>query len=86
MNILYFPRFGPVLDDLDFARGHSESVLREDVAEIFDFFFVKLTFIGVCIQSVFSETSEDLTNVGLVIGKVVGVDQDVVQIDYNADI
>ena len=47
---------------------------------------MKSVFFCLCIQSCFSESFQDLFNVALVLHNIVGVDQDVVQVDYYTHI
>ena len=46
LNVLDFPRFGPILDDFDLVIVHSESAWSQDIAKILDRVLVKGAFIS----------------------------------------
>ena len=46
LNILDFPRFGPILDDFDLIIVHSESAWGQDIAKILHCVLVKGAFVG----------------------------------------
>src|SRR5467141_2308418 len=86
LNILDFPRFGPILDNLDLVRGHGEAFGRQHVSEVFAGSDVELAFVCTGKKSVSAESSEYFPNMGFVLGNVVGIDEDVVQIDDDYDV
>src|SRR5467141_3076636 len=87
LNILDFPRFGPILDNLDLVRGHGEAFGRQHVSEVFAGSDVELAFVCTGKKSVSMELSEYFPNMSFVLGNVVGIDENVVQIndDYNVN-
>ena len=57
-----------------------------DEAEVFDGVFGKTTFIWMGIQTIFKEMAEDLTDMFLMIRRVIGINEDVVQVDDHTNI
>jgi len=86
LNVLDLTRLRPVLNCLDLLRGHGEPGGRELVAEVLSGVGGPFTFLGFGIKSVLAESTEDVSDMLLVGGLVCGVDKNVVQIDYNANI
>src|SRR5882724_1362660 len=87
LDVLDFLGFQPVLDDLDFLQGHGEAFQRQHISEVFAGSGMELTFICMGKKSASAESVEYLLNVEFVLGKVVGIDEDVIQIydDYDID-
>src|SRR5882724_7379182 len=87
LNVLDFPGFWPVLDDLDFVWGHGEAFWGQHVSEIFSGSGMELAFVCIGKKSVSAESAEYFPNMGFVLGNVVGIDEDVVQIydDYDVN-
>ena len=83
LNLLWFR---PIGDGLNFLRRHGESVRRETETEVLGGGGMKLTFLWLGEEIVLSEVSEEFADVFLMGLKVLGVYQDVIQIDDNADI
>jgi len=81
-----FPGFWPVLDDLDFVWGHGEAFLGQHVSEIFAGSGIELAFVCMGKKSISAESVEYFPKVGFVLGNVVGIDEDVVQIYDDYDI
>src|ERR1700709_2091474 len=86
LNVFNFPRLRPVADGLDFIGRHGETLRREAVAEIFDRVGVKLAFLGGCEKTMFAETAENFFDVRLVMIEVNGIDENVVNVHYNANV
>ena len=87
LNVFDFPRFQPIEDGLHFVFSNAESVGGKDVSEVFHTVLVKLTFSGICVEAVFLEPAEDFFfDVLFVLRHVVGVDDDVVEVDDDTDI
>src|SRR5467141_3038742 len=86
LKILDFPRFGPILDNLDLIWGHSEAFGRQHVSEVFAGSDMELTFVCTGKKSVSTESLEYFLNMSFVLGNVVRIDQDVVQIDDDYDV
>jgi hypothetical protein len=86
LNIFDFTRLGPVQDGLDFILGHGEAFRRKDVAEEFDGVGVELAFVSSGEQLVFSESPEYFSDMLTMLRWAIGVDEDVVQVDEDANI
>ena len=86
LDVLNFPWFRPIGDGLNFLRGHRESIGRETETEVLGGGGMELTFLQLGEEIVLSEVSEDFTDVFLMGLGVLGVYQDVIQIDDNTDI
>ena len=86
MNIFNFIGFGPVLNDLDFSGIHAETARTDDVPKIFHRIRVETTLVTIYKETMFSEVSEYLFDMLLMVSHVVGKDEDVVQIDQDIDI
>ena len=86
MNILDFAWFRPILDNLDFVWGHSQAVGREHVSEVFAGSDMKFAFICTGEKAVSMEAVEYLPDVSFVLGKVVGIDQYVIQVDDDINV
>ena len=74
------------LDVLNFLHGHGESVVRETETKVLGGGGMELTFLWLGKEIVLSEASEDFADVFLMGLEVLGVYQDVIQIDDNTDI
>src|SRR5467141_243848 len=86
LNILDFPRFGPILDNLDLVQGHGEAFGRQHVSEVFTGSDVEFAFVCMGKKSVSAESSEYFPNMSFVLRNVVGIDDDVIQIDDDYDV
>ena len=86
LNVLNFPRFWPIGNGLNFLHRHGESVGRETETEVLGGGGMELTFLWLGEEIVLSEASEDFADVFLMGLEVLGVYQDVIQIDDNTDI
>src|SRR5882672_10695544 len=86
LNILDFLRFRPILDNLDLVWGHGEAFWRQHVSEVFTGSDVELAFVCMGKKSVSAESSEYFPNMSFVLGNVVGINEDVVQIDDDYDV
>src|SRR5882672_7352347 len=86
LNVLDFPRFGPILDNLDLVWGHGEAFGRQHISEVFTGSDMELAFVCMGKKSVSAELSEYFPNMSFVLGDVVGIDEDVIQIDDDYDI
>src|SRR5882672_4425406 len=58
LNILDFPGFWPILDNLDLVWGHGEAFRRQHVTEVFTGSDVELTFVYMEKKYVSVESSE----------------------------
>src|SRR5882672_8864076 len=65
LNVLDFPRFGPILDNLDLVWGHGEAFGRQHVSEVFAGSDVELAFVCMGKKSVSVESSEYFPNMSL---------------------
>ena len=86
MYVFNLAGFQPIEDSLHFVFSHAESVGHQDVSEVFHTVLVKLAFSGVCVEAMFPEPAEDFFDVLFVLRHVVGVDEDVVEVDDDTDI
>ena len=86
LDVLNFPRFWPIGDGLNFLHRHGESVRRETETKVLSGGGMELTFLWLGEEIVLSEVSEDFADIFLMGLKVLGVYQDVIQIDDNTDI
>ena len=74
------------MDNLDLVRGHGEAFGRQHVSEVFAGSDMELAFVCTGKKSVSAESSEYFPNMNFVLGNVVRIDEDVVQIDDDYDI
>src|ERR1700710_1919609 len=86
LDVFNFPRLRPVADGLDFVGRHGETLRREAVAEIFDRIGMKLAFLRGCEQAMLVETAENFFDVCSMMVEVNGVDENVVEIYYDANV
>src|SRR5882724_9599605 len=86
LNIFDLSGFGPILDYLDFVRCHGEAFGRQHISEVFAGSDVKFTFVCMGKKSISVESAKYFSNVSLMFGNVVRVDEDVIQIDDDNDI
>jgi hypothetical protein len=86
LDVADFPWFRPILNAIYFGGVHREAVGRKDETKVLDTFRVELAFVGASVQSMLSEATQDLADVSAMVGLVVGVDENVVQVDYNRDV
>src|SRR5467141_2899126 len=85
LNVLEFPGFGPILDNLDLVRGHGEAFGRQHVSKVFAGNDVELAFVCMGNKSISVELSEYFLDMGFVLGNVVRVDEDIIQVDDDYD-
>ena len=86
LDVLNFLQFQPIGDGLNFLHRHGESVRRETETEVLSGGGMELTLLWLGKEIVLLEVSEDFVDVFLMGLEVLGVYQDVIQIDDNADI
>ena len=86
LDVLNFLRFQPVGDGLNFLHRHGEFVGKETETEVLSGGGMELTFLWLGEEIVLSEALEDFADMFLMGLEVLGVYQDVIQIDDNADI
>src|SRR5882672_8532465 len=86
LNVLDFPRFGPILDNMDLIQGHGEAFGRQHVSEVFAGSDVELAFVCMGKNSISVELLEYFPNMIFVLGNFVGIDEDVIQVDDDYDI
>jgi len=87
LNILDFPWYGPILNNLDFVWGHCEAFRGQHVSEVFTGSDMELTFFCMGKNSVSTESTEYFQDMGFRLGNVVRINEVVIQIydDYNID-
>ena len=71
---------------MDLLGGHPEAFRREYESKVLDCIAMEFTFIGTSVQSVLSELAENFFNVFPITVRVVGEDEDVVEVDNDADV
>ena len=86
MNVLDFAWFRPILDDLDFVGGHSQAIWREHVSKVFTGSDVKFAFVCTGEEAISVEAVKYFPDVSFVLGKVIGIDQYVIQIDNDINV
>src|SRR5882672_1884492 len=86
LNVLDFSGFRPILDYLDFVLGHGEAFGRQHISKVFAGSDMELTFVCTGKKSISAESAKYFSDVSLVFGNVVRVDEDVIQIDDDNDI
>src|SRR5467141_3001883 len=86
LNVLDFSGFRPMLDYLDFVLGHGEAFGRQHISEVFAGSDVELAFVCTGEKSVSTESAKYFSDMSLVFGNVVRIDEDVIQIDDDNDI
>src|SRR5882672_11845000 len=62
LKVLDFPRFRPILDNLDLVWGHGEAFRRQHVSKIFTGSDVELAFVCTGKKSISVESSEYFPN------------------------
>src|SRR5882724_11458928 len=85
LDVLDFSWYWPILDNLDIVRGHGEAFGRQHVSEVFTRSDVELAFVCTGKKSISTESVEYFPNVEFMLGNIVGIDEDVIQIydDYD---
>src|SRR5882672_10735518 len=86
LNVLDLPGFRPILDNLDLVWGHGEAFGRQHVSKVFTGSDMELAFFCTGKKSISAESSKYFPNMSFVFGNVVGIDEDVIQIDDDYDI
>src|SRR5882724_8022411 len=86
LNIFDLLGFGPILDYLDFVRRHGEAFGRQHISEVFAGSDMKFAFVCMGKKSVSMESAKYFSDMSLVFGNVVRVDEDVIQIDDDNDV
>src|SRR5882672_6435787 len=86
LNVLDFLRFGPILDNLDLVWGHGEAFGRQHASEVFAGSDMELTLVCMGKKSISMELLEYFPNMSFVLGNVVGVDEDVIQVNDDNDV
>ena len=84
LYVFDLPRFRPLLDNLDFFVGHCQAKVRQDISEELNRISVPFAFIFFGVETIFPEASEQFADVFLVLFDIVGIDENVIEIDHNA--
>ena len=84
LYVFNLPRFRPLLDNLNFFLGHCQAKVRQDVSEELNGISVLFAFIRFGVETVFPQASEQFADVFLVLFEIVGIDEDVIEIDHDA--
>ena len=77
-------RFQPLLDNCNFLVSHCQAEVHQDISEELNGILVPFAFIRFGVETVFPKASEQFTDVFLVLFKIVGIDEDIIEIDHNA--
>jgi len=67
LNILDFPWYGPILDDLEFVWGHGEAFGRQHISEVFSGTDMEITFVCTGKKSISMESVVYFPNMGFVL-------------------
>jgi len=86
LDVLNLPRNWPAGDSGNLVRSHPETIGRQNVAEVFTGGDAEFAFWKLAIQPSSPEATKYLPDMSSVIGRIIGVDQDVVQIDDNVNV
>src|SRR5882724_6555283 len=86
LDVFDFPGFGPILDYLDFVRRHGEAFGRQHISQVFAGSDVEFTFVCTGKKSVSAESAKYFSDMSLVFGNIVRVDEYVIQIDDDNDV
>src|SRR5882724_1966342 len=86
LNIFDLSGFRPILDYLDFVRCHGEAFGRQHISEVFTGSDIEFAFVCMGKKSISAESVKYFSDVSLMFGNVVRVDEDVVQIDDDNDV
>ena len=84
LYVFNLPRFRPLLDNFDFLVSHCQAKVCQDISEELNGISVPFAFICFDIETVFSKASEQFVDVFLVLFEIVGIDEDIIEIDHNA--
>jgi len=74
------------LDDLKFVQGHGEAFRRQHISKVFTGSNVELAYVCMGKKYVNMESLKYFLDMGLVLGDIVGVDENVIQMDDDFDI
>ncbi len=74
---------GPVTDGLDLLLVHLDAICTEDVSKELHHGAVELTLLKLQVEMVFPEMLQDLLDVVAMFGQVLGVNQDVIDVNYD---
>ncbi len=74
---------GPVPNGLDHPLVHLDAIGTDDVPEELPGGAVELALLELQVEVVFPELSQNLRNVVVMFGQVLGVNQDVVDVHYD---
>ena len=71
MNVL---EFRPVLNGLNFSRGHGETIFGKNVAKVFNCISREMTFVGARVKSMLLELLEYFVDMFMMLLGVIGED------------
>ena len=86
LDIFDLSGFRPILNDLDFARGHSEATQRKYIAHILNSRDMEETLISTGVEVMLLEASENFSDMALVFFLGVRVDEYVVEVHQYTNI
>ena len=84
LYVFNLPRFRLLLDNLHFFVGHCQAEVFQDVSKEFNGISVPFAFIRFGVETVFPQASEQFADVFLVLLEIVGIDEDIIEIDHDA--
>ena len=86
MIVFDLTRFRPVQNSFNFRGIHFETIFQEKESQIFDGISGKLAFVRTAVKAMLPELTKNFPYMCFVLGRVVGKNKDVVQIDNNIDV
>src|SRR5882724_8865441 len=86
LDVFDFLGFWPILDNLDFVRGHGEAFGSQHVSKVFAGSDMELAFVCMSKQSISAEPVKYFPDMSFVFGNIVGIDENVIQIYDDNDI
>ncbi|KAI6156661.1 hypothetical protein BKA82DRAFT_162480, partial [Pisolithus tinctorius] len=78
--------FRPIMNGLDLISRHGQTGWGEDIAKVLNRVFVELALFWLSKEAMLAEAAEDLFYMLVVQLLIVGVDEDVIKVNNNADI
>ena len=78
MNVLYLPGFGPILNSLYFGQVHFQTIFSQDETKVLNGIGGEMTFVWTSIETISMKTAEDLTDMFLMVHRVIRIDEDVI--------
>ena len=83
---MYVFDFAGFKNSLDLLLFHVKAFSGEDIAEVFNFIFVPFTFGWTSVKAILAESPKYFLDVSFVLRHIVGVDEDIIEVNNNTDI